>query len=159
MSLGIGIQKCLASYLITKSIERTFGANESFWTEQQSCIILKVSLRKWCPFFVFVCFSGCHFTKDGSYLITKSIKRTFEANESFWTKQQSCIILKVSLRKWCPFFVFVCFSGCHFTKIAKSGNSVGKWSVFLMICVYLNMLIDKSKAFSYYIFTHHFLHF
>ena len=37
-------------------------------------------------------------------------------------------------------------------KVAKSGNPVGKWSVFLMICVYLNMLIDKSKAFSYYIF-------
>ena len=50
MSLGIGIQKCLASYLITKSIKRTFGANESFWTKQQSCIILTVSLRKWCPF-------------------------------------------------------------------------------------------------------------
>ena len=40
----------------------TFGLNQSFWAKQQSCITLKVSLRKWCPFFVFLCFSGCHFT-------------------------------------------------------------------------------------------------
>ena len=32
--------------------------------------------------------------------------RTFRVKESFWAKQQSCITLKVSLRKWCPFFVF-----------------------------------------------------
>ena len=44
---------------------RTFRVKESFWAKQQSCITLKVSLRKWCPFFVFVCFSGCHFTQDG----------------------------------------------------------------------------------------------
>ena len=46
----------------TKYNFRTFGVNESFWAKQQSCITLKVSLRKWCPFFVFVCFNGCHFT-------------------------------------------------------------------------------------------------
>ena len=40
--------------------------------------------------------------------------RTFRVKESFWAKQQSCITLKVSLRKWCPFFDFVCFSGHHF---------------------------------------------
>ena len=43
---------------------RTFGAKESLWAKQQSCITLKVSPRKRCPFFVFGCFSGCHFTQD-----------------------------------------------------------------------------------------------
>ena len=39
---------------------------------------------------------------------TKCNFRTFEVDESFWAKQQSCITLKVSLRKWCPFlFLFV----------------------------------------------------
>ena len=47
--------------------------------------------------------------------VTNCNFRTFRVKESFWAKQQSCITLKVSLRKWCPFFVFVCFSGCHFT--------------------------------------------
>ena len=58
----IETEPCLTE---TKCNFRTFGVNESFWTKQQSCITLKVSLRKWCPFFVFVCFSGCHFTQDG----------------------------------------------------------------------------------------------
>ena len=44
-------------------------------------------------------------------------------------------------------------------KVAKSGNPVGKWSVFLVFWTYLIVVIDKSEAFSYYIFTHHFLHF
>ena len=47
--------------------------------------------------------------------VTNCNFRTFRVKESFWAKQQSCITLKVSLRKWCPFFVFVCFNGCHFT--------------------------------------------
>ena len=50
------------SYLtVTNCDFRTFGVNESFWTKQQSCITLKVSLRKCCPFFVFVCFNRHHF--------------------------------------------------------------------------------------------------
>ena len=55
----IEAEPCLTE---TKCNFRTFGVNESFWAKQQSCITLKVSLQKWCPFFVFVCFSGCHFT-------------------------------------------------------------------------------------------------
>ena len=47
--------------------------------------------------------------------VTNCNFRTFRVKESFWAKQQSCITLKVSLRKWCPFFVFVCFNGRHFT--------------------------------------------
>ena len=50
---------------MTNCIFRTFRVKESFWVKQQSCMTLKVSLQKWCPFFVFVCFSGCHFTQDG----------------------------------------------------------------------------------------------
>ena len=51
-----------------------------------------------------------------SYLtVTNCDFRTFRVKESFWAKQQSCITLKVSFQKWCPFFVFVCFNGCHFT--------------------------------------------
>ena len=30
-------------------------------------------------------------------------------------KKQSCITLKVGIKKWRLFFVFVCFSGHHFT--------------------------------------------
>ena len=42
--------------------------------------------------------------------------RSFRAVESFWTKQQSFVSKKVGHQEWCPFFDFVCFSGCHFTK-------------------------------------------
>ena len=42
--------------------------------------------------------------------------RRFRAVKSFWTNQQSFISKKVDHQKWCPFFDFVCFSGCHFTK-------------------------------------------
>ena len=55
----IEAEPCLTE---TKCNFRTFGVNESFWAKQQSCITLKVSLWKWCPFSVFVCFDGCHFT-------------------------------------------------------------------------------------------------
>ena len=54
----IEAEPCLTE---TKCNFRTFGVNESFWAKQQSCITLKVSLRKWCPFFDFVCLSGRHF--------------------------------------------------------------------------------------------------
>ena len=47
--------------------------------------------------------------------VTNCNFRTFRVKESFWANQQSCITLKVSLWKWCLFFVFVCFNGCHFT--------------------------------------------
>ena len=56
---NIEAEPCLTE---TKCNFRTFGVNESFCAKHQSCITLKVSLRKWCPFFVSVCFSGRHFT-------------------------------------------------------------------------------------------------
>ena len=42
---------------------------------------------------------------------TKLVKSNLHVHivaKSFWTKQKSCITLKVSLRKWCPFlFLYV----------------------------------------------------
>ena len=79
--------------------------------------------------------------------------------ESFWAKEQSFITLKVYLRKWCPFFVFVCFSGCHFTKIAISGSPAGNWPVFFVFWMYLIVVIDKTGSFFLFIFFHYFLGF
>ena len=42
--------------------------------------------------------------------------------ESFWTKKQSCKLLKVDIKKWRPFFVFVRFNGRHFLNHKKSRN-------------------------------------
>ena len=91
--------------------------------------------------------------------VTNCDFRTFRVKESFWAKQQSCITLKVSLRKWCPFFVFVCFSGCHFTKIAISGSPAGSWPVFFMFWMYLIVVIDKTGSFFLSNFIHYFLGF
>ena len=44
---------------------------------------------------------------------TNCVFRTFRVKISFWTKKQSCTTLKVGNKKWCLFFVFVCFSGCQ----------------------------------------------
>ena len=49
LTFDIKAEPCLTE---TKCNLRTFGVNESFWAKQQSCISQKVSLRKWCPFFV-----------------------------------------------------------------------------------------------------------
>ena len=38
-------------------------------------------------------------------------------DESFWTKKQSCKFSKVDIKKWRPFFDFVCFNGCHILKL------------------------------------------
>ena len=51
----------------TKYILRAIRVDESFWTQKQSCITRKIGLEKWCLFFYFVCFSGCHFTKSGLF--------------------------------------------------------------------------------------------
>ena len=74
--------------------------------------------------------------------------RTFRVKESFWAKNQSCITLKVGIKKWCLFFVFVCFSGRQFfslslrksTNVFENSNpyfltttypSIGKYDPFL----------------------------
>ena len=49
----------------TKCIFKTFGVEGSFRTKLQSCITQKVGIEKWCLFFDFVCFGGCHFTQPG----------------------------------------------------------------------------------------------
>ena len=46
-------------------------------------------------------------------------------NESFWTKKESCKFLKVDIKNWCPFFDFVCFNGCHFTKSGLFQKQIG----------------------------------
>ena len=53
--------------------------------------------------------------------------RSLRAVKSFWIKEQSFISKKVGHQKWCWFFDFVCFSGCHFT---KSGFSQKKSGIF-----------------------------
>ena len=53
---------------------------------------------------------------------TNCVFRTFRVEESFWTKKQSCKLLKVDLKKWRPFFVFVRFNGRHFLNHKKSRN-------------------------------------
>ena len=74
--------------------------------------------------------------------------RTFRVKESFWAKKQSCITLKVGIKKWRLFFVFVCFSGRQFFSLSlrkrpyvfKNSNhyfltttypSIGKYDPFL----------------------------
>ena len=46
---------------------------------------------------------------------TKYILKTFRGEESLPDQKQSCISWKIGLKKYCLFFDFVCFSGCHFT--------------------------------------------
>ena len=41
---------------------------------------------------------------------------TFRVEILFRAKDQSCQLGKVSHQNLCPFFNFVCFSGCHFTQ-------------------------------------------
>ena len=48
---------------------------------------------------------------------TNCIFRTFRVDESFCTKKQSCKFSKVDIKKWCPFFNFVCFNGRHILKL------------------------------------------
>ena len=40
---------------------------------------------------------------------TNCVFRTFRVKESFWAKKQSCITLKVGIKKWCSFFCFCLF--------------------------------------------------
>ena len=77
--------------------------------------------------------------------------RTFRAVESFWTKQQSFISKKDGHQKCSPFFHFVCFSGCHFTKSDLFQKQIGNTSVFLALCMYLKVIIDNSSLFCLYI--------
>ena len=84
---------------------------------------------------------------------TNCIFRTFRVKESFWTKKQSWILSKVDIKKWRPFFVFVCLNGCHFLKykkglkvlkmqfvfgwdyenLVKMNNAARLWSIFLSL--------------------------
>ena len=79
--------------------------------------------------------------------------RSFRAVESFWTKQHSFISKKVGHQKWCLFFDFVCFSGCHFTKSCLFQKQIGNKGSFFVLCMYLKVIIDNSSLFCLYIFV------
>ena len=73
--------------------------------------------------------------------------RSFRAVESFWTKQQSFISKKVGHPNWCPFFDFVCFSGCHFTKGELFQKLAGKLSFLFQKSFIYIIIIHISKVF------------
>ena len=55
----------------------------------------------------YVAYSTFDIKAESCLTVTNCDFRTFRVKESFWAKEQSCITLKVSLQKWCPFFLFV----------------------------------------------------
>ena len=84
---------------------RSFRAVQSFWTKQQRFISKKVGHQKWCPFFYFVCFSGCHFTKGGFF---QKLARNF----SFFFQKSFIYIIIIHISKvFCQFNFFYCFLG------------------------------------------------
>ena len=76
---------------------------------------------------------------------TNCVFRTFRVKESFWTKKQSCITLKVGIKKWRLFFVFVCYSGCHFTwdGFTKKDNVQKIFFKYLHVCLTCLHIISK----------------
>ena len=58
---------------------------------------------------------------------TNCIFVTFRVEESFWTKKQSCKFSKVDIRKWRPFFDFVCFNGRRILKLWYLSRGEGKY--------------------------------
>ena len=60
---------------------------------------------------------------------TNCVFRTFRVKESFWAKKQSCITLKVGIKKKHLFLVFVCFSGRQFFSLSlqKRLNVFKNW--------------------------------
>ena len=85
----------------------------------KNAICLRLRLRKidqsHAALFIFTRFSW-------SQPKTNCIFRTFRVKESFWTKKQSWKLSKVDIKKWRPFFVFVCLNGCHFLNHKISRN-------------------------------------
>ena len=59
----------------------------------------------------------CAMFQEKAQPIRNCFFRTFRVEESFWTKKQSCNLSKVDIKKWRPFFDFVCFNGCHILKL------------------------------------------
>ena len=57
----------------------------------------------------------CHpWMKSTDEVTDEGHGRSLRVEESFWTKKQSCKLLKVDITKWRPFFVFVCFNDAIF---------------------------------------------
>ena len=98
LELWVGGKKCAWYLTITQSLGIAQGSK---WAIEQN-------------------FWARAFSVNWMFLImvqpkTNCIFRTFRLEESFWTKKQSCNLSKVGIKKWRPFFDFVCFNGCHFT--------------------------------------------
>ena len=69
---------------------------------------------------------------------TNCIFTTFRVSESFWTKKQSCKFSKVDIKKWRPFFDFVCFNGRHILKLRYLRSpSTENFFLFQMLLVML----------------------
>ena len=77
---------------------------------------------------------------------TNYIFRTFRVKIWLRAQKQSFLSSKVGLQKWCPFFVFVCFNGCHFTKpgFAKKDTWPDQFFNSLHFCLSLTHNISKN---------------
>ena len=96
-----------------------------------------VSVKHGSALIWYVAHSTFDIEAESCLTVTNCDFRTFRVKESFWAKQQSCITLKVSLRKWCQIFVFVCFNGCHFTLSGFTKEDIffeqsSKWKVVFL---------------------------
>ena len=92
------------------------------------------------------------------FLVSAKNKSNFKdlrVEESFWTKKQSCNLSKVDIKKWRPFFDFVCFNGCHFTQPGFTQISVVGISNFLAFLTCLMVPIKISCHLSRHNFLLH----
>ena len=128
-SLGVVLRKSILSKMTstkTNKNEKWTPLPKTFKVIQLCCLAQKdsftpkvlklhfVSVKHGSASIWYVAHSTFDIEAESCLTVTNCDFRTFRVKESFWAKQQSFINLKVSLRKWCPFFDFVCFSGCHF---------------------------------------------
>ena len=78
-------------------------------------------------------------------------------DESFWTKKQSCKFSKVDIKKWCPFFDFVCFDGRHILKLRYLRRDSMEFQNFLfsvlsltyIFIIYHALLCNNSQGYDH----------
>ena len=78
-------------------------------------------------------------------------------NESFWTKKQSCKFSKVDIKKWRPFFDFVCFNGRHILKLRYLRRDSMEFQNFLfsvlsltyIFIIYHALLCSNSQGYDH----------
>ena len=56
-----------------------------------------------------------------------------EQSNLFGPSNKVLYLKKVGHQKWCLFFDFVCFSGCHFTKSGLFQKQIGNRGVFFWL--------------------------